>query len=363
MAIPPPDYRRLLPPLLACLPTSFASSRPPPALPPLLSPILRQRVEHLSSTAAPSESWLPLLCWSSDSAAKLPELVESDVFELHPISGEIEFDDIEGLDYKRLDRETLHVAVKIDDLGLVVVYLWYEEGREWLVHEVKPLEDFTPAGWQKTIGDADACTVESGSYAAGQPRPIQNGPAVNGTRKDDDEAEAQDNDDDDYWARYDTTPGRMPAPNASPAPPVPNQGGRPRTTSEAEYFEQYAQVQPALDNDDPSENREAIGESSLDGNNIVSSNTTRTERSLPISSNVEEYSILQPIPSPPSASRASQLEDSAAESSPCEIAVQQHISTSIKSLFRLTQGAGIERQEFERMVRIELETLSMMERE
>lgn len=44
-----------------------------------------------------------------------------------------------------------------------------------------------------------------------------------------------------------------------------------------------------------------------------------------------------------------------------EVGIKQHISTSIKSLYRLAKVAGIERKEFERLVRTELDVLSLMD--
>ncbi len=41
--------------------------------------------------------------------------------------------------------------------------------------------------------------------------------------------------------------------------------------------------------------------------------------------------------------------------------MKQHISTEIKSLFRLAQGCGIEREEFSRVVRTELQVLGVLE--
>lgn len=44
-----------------------------------------------------------------------------------------------------------------------------------------------------------------------------------------------------------------------------------------------------------------------------------------------------------------------------EVGVKQHISTSVKSLYRLAKVAGIDREEFERLVRTELDVLSLMD--
>jgi hypothetical protein len=57
------------------------------------------------------------------------------------------------------------------------------------------------------------------------------------------------------------------------------------------------------------------------------------------------------------------LEREADRSSQAELAIKQHISTDIKSLFRLARASGIDRQEFERIIQRELEVLPMLERE
>jgi hypothetical protein len=55
------------------------------------------------------------------------------------------------------------------------------------------------------------------------------------------------------------------------------------------------------------------------------------------------------------------LEESAGKQEQSEFGVKQHISRSIRSLFLLSRAAGIDRQEFERMVRTELDVLGMVE--
>ncbi|KAK5047390.1 hypothetical protein LTR16_011172, partial [Cryomyces antarcticus] len=72
--------------------------------------------------------------------------------------------------------------------------------------------------------------------------------------------------------------------------------------------------------------------------------------------------ISHPRPSSPSSQGSvARLELEAASQSQMEIGVKQHISTDIKSLFRLARTAGIDRQEFERIVKTELEVLSLLE--
>ena len=44
-----------------------------------------------------------------------------------------------------------------------------------------------------------------------------------------------------------------------------------------------------------------------------------------------------------------------------EMGIKQHIATDIKSLFRLARSVGMDRREFERIVRTELDLLALME--
>ena len=380
--IPPPDYRSLLPPLLACLPTAFVSPRAPPALLPLLSPILRQRVHLLTATSASSsDSWLPLLCWESEPAKRLVDIIsESDAFELHPVSGEIDFGDVEALNYRRLDEETLQAQVKVTDLGLIIIYLWCEGDQEgggngWRVSEVRPVEEDTKVPtrcWCRTITEADEKAKEEMMKEAIRQGEIHS--AMYGmnnfdpTVEAEQEEEEEDGDDDDYWAQYDKTPATQ---GSLTSPSNPNK--HIDTASDAEYFDRYAQVQPEMDNDNPSEDRGAIGESTLNGDVMATSigresgpdhTLSHDTYVLPngVGAAIADESMTYPTASPPAGPAAvSRLEESAEFQSVAEVAVKQHVSTSIKSLFRLCRRSGVDRSDFDRMVRTELETLSMLE--
>ena len=380
--IPPPDVRNLLPPLLVCLPTGFASPRPPPALLPLLSPVLRQRVQLLSATAeSPADSWLPLLCWESVPAEKLSSIVESEAFELHPVSGEIEFGEVGTILYTRVDEETLKAKVGVADLGLRIVYLWcpgdHEGGGDgWRVGEVSPLDhtcESPAADWWPSLALAEEKAKEtsnvrepgSSTYPAFT---MTRNAMTNGT------AGADEEDDDDYWAQYDRTPGRTPGPGRSPSRGERGATREGQSASEAAYYEQYAQVQPEMDNDDPSEDRAAIGASSLNGS-VVASSMSQPYHAQDVSDDPlingtardplehgSELDLSHPKASSPTLTSevVSHLEDSASLYSTAEVAIRQHVSTSIKSLFRLCRNVGMERPDFDELVRTELETLSML---
>ncbi|KAL8772308.1 MAG: hypothetical protein Q9209_002520 [Squamulea sp. 1 TL-2023] len=381
MSIPPPKPPTLLPPLLACLPTAFASSRPPPALLPLLSPILRQRVQLLSDSASsPSDSWLSKLSWDRTKAEGLTSVVESEAFELHPVSNEIEFDDVENVGYRRLDEETLRYRIDIRDLRLTIIYVWCigdtEGGGDgWRVTEVLPLEgeESISSTWKKSIVEADeACTQMKSSVATTgkrAPSTISNGiPSTSVI----DGAE----DDDDYWAQYDNAPSSTPGPEISPGPKRTPKARHGRTMSDAEYFSQYSHIQPDMDNDDPSTDRNAIGESSLNGDIIASTASYAASQSGPQPSSdgtfSQEEEVSAPRPSfiaterPRTSSNASspiveKLEGSAIMQSQTELAVRQHIASTMKSLYRLARSTGMEMADFEKVIQTEVEMLGFEE--
>ena len=299
------------------------------------------------------------------------------------MSGEIDFGDVEDIVYKRLDEETLQARVIAPDLRLTVIYLWCEGDQEgggngWRVSEVRPANGDPEKGankWYPTIAEADEKAQEKMMQEAIQQgedhsaiHRTRNGATANEYHEQNGDGDSNDDDDDDYWAQYDKTPA------AQRPPALPSnsnkQGG---TTSEAGYFDQYAQVQPEMDNDDPSTDRNAIGESTLNGS-IMSSALGRVSEpntaipqhpyALPNGSGaaIADQGISHPTPSPPAGPVVvSRMEESAESQSIAEVAVKQHVSTSIKSLFRLCRSSGVERSDFDRMVRVELETLGMME--
>ncbi|KAK4989644.1 hypothetical protein LTR50_003111 [Elasticomyces elasticus] len=304
-AIPPPAPRELLPPLLACLPTAFVSPRPPPALLPLLSPILRQR-------SSANDGWLPLLNWDPQRASNLTGVVSGMHLEPHPVSGEIELQDVKSVTYRRLDDETLHARLEVDEFDLLPVYLWCEtdaaadglgDGPGWKVTELRALQDKdSEREWHDSIAEAGEAAQTRDSISIVVP-PVTNGTngsnALYGTNSPYENRQTlstltataaqadRDEDDDDYWASYDRTPGRTPSHRspvptaATPAAAAP-ESQRQRSKSELEYFSRYeSEVQPALDAHDPDE-EEAMpaGESTLGGDEL-SASSQRSDKAPP----------------------------------------------------------------------------------
>lgn len=378
---PPPDSRRLLPPLLASLPTSFVSPRPPPSLLPLLEPILRQRVQHLTATSSsPSDSWLPLLCWQATPAQNLVKLVkDSDAFELHPVSGEIDFGDIEEIKYRRLDEETLQARIVVSELGIAVTYLWCDADSEggdngWRVSEVTPLEgesSISVSNWAPSVAEADDESTMRALRAAltqGQDSPTAQGSSSGSGSDPPSDEEDEPEDDGDYWARYDRTPATTPSTKPSeqkhhtngttseedyfgrynktpPTTPLPSATAKRteyRSKSEGDYFNQYADVQPQLDNDDPSADRKIIGASTLTGNTVASSVTLHFTESSTSSSSTTKA--------------ASPKLDPALGS---ENVLSRHISTSIRGLFDLSKSSGMVKADFVQLVQLELDLLDL----
>ncbi|RDW71417.1 hypothetical protein BP6252_07980 [Coleophoma cylindrospora] len=361
--ISPPSVQQLLLPLLSSLPTAAVAPSPPTALLPILSPILRQRVQLLSQGSP--DPWLSLLCYDSAKAAKLQEVVKSDRFEPHPVSGEVEVDwdsDVE-VRYKRQDEETLHALVALREMDLAVKCVWCTGDQEgggdgWRIGEVKALEDSEGEELQKSIAEAEVAFKAAAAAKKDGYLIIQYGEK--------EVEEEEDDDDDDYWAQYDNTPARTPAPQHSPAPTQQNGAS---AGDEDSYYAQYASVQPAMDNHDPDEEIPEGVETSLGPQDHP--HASEMPEKIPDYS----YETMEPAlsaaelahPRPGSSSSGedtvAKLEKEAAREveSREETGIKQHIGTSIKSLYRLARVAGIERSEFDRLVKTELECLALMD--
>jgi len=359
----PPKPELLLAPLLASLPAAAVSPQPPTALLPQLSPILRQRVQLLSS--ASSDPWLPLLCYDNTKSSSLENIAKNERLEPHPVSGEVEVDweSEVSIRYRRIDEETLLALVSITGLGLSVRLIWCVNdelggGDGWRIGEVT-VPDPSDSSWGSiTIGAAETNFKNSPTHHL---TPT----ATNGNSL---HTPDEEEDDDGYWAQYDKTPGTTPAPPKHSPAPAATGGG----TDEDEYYAQYASVQPAMDNHDPDEaaqNGEV--ESSLGQEEVtreLQNNISHTEsRGRPQVGVADVGGLIQPRPSSSGSSgsetvdRLEKRAEMEASREASEVGIKQHISTSVKSLYRLARVSGIEREEFERLIRTELEVLGLME--
>jgi len=384
LAIPQPDSRELLPPLLACLSTADTAKEAPPGLLPLLSPILRQRLQLLASG-----DWLSLLCWDREAGSRLPKVVEKIHVEPHPASGEIEVEEPDRILYRRSDPETLHARLELGEFGLIPTYLWCtggENGSRWLLAELRSMEDSEDGTeWFSGMGEANEAGFRRKAVKS-------NGIATRPAVLEPEPEQEQEDDDDSYWAAYDRTPGgQTPMQKHSPAPMASSRTQIGPTQSELEYFARYAsEVQPALDAHDPDEENPVTGESTLNGNTLNYTRQPQTEpletwnlgpngydSSMPPAAtntngnghteaiHQDDFSALNHPRASSSASENSvqRLERQAENYSQAEIAIKQHISTDIKSLFRLAKASGIDREEFERIIRRELDVLPLLEQE
>lgn len=384
-----PDLRDLLTPILPSLPAAAMSSQPAPAILRLLSPILRQRAQLLSS--ASNDPWLRLLTYDKGKEARLSEVARSDRLEPHPVSGEVEVDwDYDAQTrYSRLDEETLQALVVLEDFELFfrLVYCVNDEaggGDGWRVGEVSVPDKSSPfASFEgcPSIEEAekaftDKSTTNSTPSNIPMPAPQQ---------------EEEDDDDDDYWAQYDNTPARTPQVNRSPAPTSGQQSqlddtNRPGNSEQDDaYYAQYDNVQPAMDNHDPDEAPAAeqfaassapppLGlqystRANVDGGDDGETNGSWTLAPSPSARSLDEEertaALAHPRPESSASSSGShtvlKLEQQAGRQEQSEFGVKQHVSRSIRSLFMLSRAAGIDREEFERMVKTELDVLGMVE--
>ena len=410
-----PSLPSLLIPLVSSFPTSTISPTPPSALLPLLSPILRQRVQFLSSsstdTSSKTEPWVHLLTYDTTSASRLPQIIasHSQNLEPHPVSGEIELDysALAGT-YLRLDSETLHSFVTLPDLELVVKLTWCVNdqvggGDGWRISEVLILDSFENPGFT-SIEEAEkafaskSCPTGSATKDWLGPDHTAQMDALTGS------GEVSD-DEDDYWASYDRTPGRRtPAPMGRSPGPFGGSGGGGMGTglrmtsmdgqkedkaAEEEYYARYARVQPAMEKEDPDEKAamqdlHAIQTRGID--NVSKAENDTPDPSPPsvgwekvdipsaTSTSAPQHPDLTPsIPGPKSGSSSrgsgngsgsdtvARLEGQAAEKEQCETSVRRHIGNTIKGLYFLAKGTGMGRKEFEDEVRREVECLGMFD--
>ncbi|KAI0506110.1 hypothetical protein F5B22DRAFT_479016 [Xylaria bambusicola] len=388
-----PDLPKTLGPLIPSLRAAAVSLQPSESVLPLLTPILRQRVQFLSLSST-NDPWIRLLCYDTSKVSKLTEIAQGERLEPHPASGEIEIDwdyDTETR-FRRLDEETLEAFVASRELELAFRLLYCTlDGEEsgWKVGEVTVPDrssPFSSFGGASTIDEAERQFKESklsksasASTSNGLLNP-QNGITGHGVEDDDD-------DDDDYWARYDATPGtKTPATKRSPAPQISHTWNTTTKANEDDYFAQYDHVQPAMDNHDPDEeahvdvspplglapramdatqNGHSDGEVAENGIQDSWMLAEPPKSSSPHSKSDDEPGLVHPCPRPGSSagSNASveKLEAAAARQEQNDFGVKQHVSRSIKSLFLLSRASGIDREEFERMVKTELDMLGLME--
>ncbi|ATY58357.1 hypothetical protein A9K55_003288 [Cordyceps militaris] len=381
--ITPPDLSTLLTPILPALVPAAASSAPAPGILPFLAPILRQRVQILSS--ASQEPWLRLLCYDPARAPRLAETVAAAarLFEPHPVSGEVEVDWAcdAAARFRRLDRETLQGLVVLAETGLTFRLVYCVDDPDgnpdgWRIAEVTvadtnaPFADFGgAAATAKSIPEAERLFHQTAKPAPTPAAPTQ-------ANNDDDD------DDDGYWDRYDATPARTPANNRSPAPPPANgrtglRYGQPTAPAtdkdEDDYYAQYDDVQPAMDGHDPDEAAHAAQLDPPATGLAPLAAQPPPQEGGPVRSRTssEERLLLQhPRPASSASSHGShtvaKLEAAAAATTAgmqeqSEFGVRQHVSRSIRSLFQLSRSMGIGREEFEQMVKTELDVLGMME--
>ncbi|RKF54245.1 hypothetical protein OnM2_099020 [Erysiphe neolycopersici] len=372
-----PSLDALITPLLASLCVAGVSSRPPCAVLPLLSPILRQRVQLLSSSS--QDPWTSFLCYDDAVASKLKTLQGSPYLELHPVSGQIEidWDSDSEIQFRRLDSETLEALVSLHTFDLTIKLIWCIYDPDGIDHD----------GWR--IGEVGTCTLNDLVWGAKtillaeqeftlKENQNQKSNSRHMSRKTSIRSkieEEKEEDDDKYWAQYDDIPAQTPADGKSPANLKNTLAG---VGGDDEYYAGYDKVQPALDNHDPDK---ALVNGLL--NNKVIQNPANLSSSLfdPIVSSLQNsgsktwtedsadssvFIAKNTLPLPLSGEDGEIVSNTFAVIMPeqqalmSENAIKTHIGTSLKGLYRLAQSAGIGQGEFDRLVRTQLDLLNIM---
>ncbi|KAK6339870.1 hypothetical protein TWF718_009259 [Orbilia javanica] len=414
-SIPPPTLSSLLPAFLAQLPASFASPKPPPSLPPLLTPLTRSRLTHLSFNLTTENSWLSLLTWSSnpsDGQLLQEHLASQDYYFLHQPPSPNTF---LSKGFRRLDSETLQCLISIPELELVVLYQFVaddlisesgEIGNAWKVHDVRLADEDVFLSGGRFLESIDAAEEQFRSvpkYTAGYTFGSNFQQSQRQEEEDDDE-------DDDYWGRYDDEETESVAGDEDARPPVTNhQYQQPQShvqiaasllarrvlqeqtdqeqqqkeeedKEEEEYYARYANVEPVLDNPTPTTAAEGLDRRDSISTNITSASTTFDAQTMstPLTAFTHPSTKVSPVitatttinnhashhPKPEVATAkkiVAGLESAAEVHTQGEVAIQQHVSTSIKSLYRLWKAGGMDGEEFGRFLEREVEVLRVVE--
>jgi hypothetical protein len=347
--VAPPIVDDLLPPLLTQLLAASTLPQPPPSLLPLLAPILRNRLQLLATAG---DSWLSLLTWNGKNGIALASHVATLDATPHPSSGELELGEVILHGIQRIDEETLKAAAELAEWGLMVVYVWCTndpEGEDdgWRVLDVHTVGSADDSKWHSSIAGAEAAFASSrnsGGRALAPAVPVTASSVASDAHNEDD--------DDDYWDMYDRSSAATPAVREVANPPT-----------EDEYFNQYAEVEPALDYSPPTRHESYRRDTITSGTSC--SPDTHTSASTPPTATSSYPYAPRPLSSdsnPLSLYKvADRLEESANHQVQVEVAAKQHISTSVKSLYRLAKAAGIGRDEFEALIHTEISLLSMMD--
>lgn len=282
----------------------------------------------------------------------------------------------------------------------------------WRISEVKPVPgtvDNREGDWWKSIADAEEFYLYCNTKEDDVANKIYEPPAIKTVPVKEAEKEEEEDDDAAYWAQYDNaSTNATPAPPSAPSPapmPYTQPGFGTKQTAEDAYYAQYASVQPAMDGHDPDEQVEGVA-SDLGKHHAATyqkvAEEQRAQRStdanpIPPRSNNFDGAVPLYAPRPHSGSQSSRassgnrsiivtnLEDAAERSekavgspvlvsppSPksvgglssgskgsvgsvdretqAEVAVRQHISASLKSMWRLAKAMGVEEEGFRELV-------------
>lgn len=283
----------------------------------------------------------------------------------------------------------------------------------WRISSVRPIPssqdvDHREGDWWASIPDAEEfytyCHTKQDDVAnkVYEPPSIKTTSASKSEEKEKvGEEEEEEDDDAAYWAQYDNASARATPAAVAPSNPSPAPYNLNKQTAEDAYFAQYSSVQPAMDSHDPDEVVPEGVAPGLDSGlgaehaksykDISPPNMISTDANpIPLIENDGRILIYAPRPhSGSQSSRASSglrsaivsnLEEAAEKSSPqgdspvfvsppspesqvsrlsegsvdretqAEVAVRQHISASLKSMWRLAKAMGVDQESFKELV-------------
>ena len=336
--------------------------------------------------------WLPLLSYNEENGKQLlSKVMASEMLEPHPVSGEVELDiDLRNIpkSYTRLDEETMVTKIEIEELGMEVrgTYCLNDTesgGSGWKISEIGTIGasfkgEMAFESWTHTLHDAE----EEWRIRI---KNKQEAPKIDGYEN---KQEEEEDDDAAYWAQYDNENNSTPAPPTQPSPAPAPFGMKSDGNAEEDYYNRYGSVQPAMDGHDPDEAVEGV-DSGLGSHHVEQYNHTTAPQ------HQQDTNIIQPRPHSSSHSSTSsgarsaivsaleqKAEADSIQHSPVvvsplhlspssqpsvdretqsEIAIRQHISASLKSMYRLARATGMDRESFRDLVEREAQLCGVEE--
>lgn len=294
-----------------CFQLAPLTRSPPEGFSDSLALVTQQRLQFLLDSSSEPGHWIELLCRDEQEASRLLEIVQRHPVEAHPVSGEIELDSPLDVLFRRAeDLMQYRCSLPYLELTLILEHGGdpaepYETTQMWRgfrILQISPYRDSDQAGWHTSIAEANQVYRQDHLNLTAT-APLK-------------EEEAR-NADWNYWSSY---AGAEVQSFVQEQEHVDRNG-----ISEEEYFSQYKNTQPEIDDGrDGDQSGQKSASDLLNSAERVEPSTSRAGRQVGVLSEASE-------------------------------AVVDHIGATVRSLAAVARAAGISSQDFRNIVQSALD--------